>query len=196
MHIIYGVDHSVEPAQVDVDVPLPPPDISGSIPGGAGRGPVGVPVGGNVTLFCPTTGVDLPTTRWEINGVAVVSMPPRIVVGSRNVNGQIFLTLTITNISASDQITYTCVTMNADGTDRQDVIVRGKLLYELMKECVLFYTEPPRNEWCLGTWSTVCFFFLIVLFSFFCYSALQIAIVVHATEQWSAKTMPEEYSLT
>ena len=121
------VHHSAEPARVDTYVPLPPPDISGSIPGGAGRGPVDAPVGGNVTLFCPTTGVDLPRTRWEINGMIVVNDPPRVTLTNRTVNGESCLTLTITNISAADQVTYTCVTMNAAGTDRATVVVRGKL---------------------------------------------------------------------
>ena len=113
---------------MDTGIPLPPstPDL---VTGGAGRGNVDVSIGGNVSLYCPTNGVNLPTTVWQRNGITIVDDPPRITVTSGTVNGVLSLILTIRNVTLSELGTYTCVTMNSDGTDRQEVILRGELSY-------------------------------------------------------------------
>ena len=61
----------IEPAKVDITTVLP---VSiWSVVGGAGRSDIRVNIGGNVTLYCPTTGIDTPNTRWLLNGTTIVS---------------------------------------------------------------------------------------------------------------------------
>ena len=105
------------------------PDGKWSVVGGAGRSDVLVNIGGNVTLYCPTTGIDTPSTRWLLNGTTIVSNHPRVVITNETVNGSILaVVLTINNINTSDLGTYTCVTSNSDGTDTQNIaIIRGEI---------------------------------------------------------------------
>ena len=111
---------------MDTGIPLPPstPDL---VTGGAGRGNVDVNIGGNVSLYCPTSGVNLPTTVWQWNGITIVDNPPRITVTAGTVKGVLSLILTIRNVTVNDLTTYTCLTMNSDGTDRQEVTLSGEL---------------------------------------------------------------------
>ena len=111
---------------MDTGVPLPSstPDL---VAGGAGRVNVDVNIGGNVSLYCPTNGVNLPTTMWQRNGITIVDNPPRITVTAGTVNGVLSLILTIRNVTVDELTTYTCLTINSDGTDRQEVTLRGEL---------------------------------------------------------------------
>ena len=127
--VIFGM-HShyyfpTEPAKVDITTVLPL--STWSVVGGAGRSDIRVNIGGNVTLYCPTTGIDTPNTRWLLNGTTMVSNLPRVVITNETVNNIPAVVLTINNITTSDLVTYTCVTSNSDGTDTQNITIRGEI---------------------------------------------------------------------
>ena len=125
---------SLEPGQVDTTTVLPV--RTWSVVGGAGRGDIRVNIGGNVTLYCPTTGIDTPNTRWLLNGTTIVSNLPRIVITNGTVNNIPAVVLTINNITTSDLVTYTCVTSNSDGTDTQNITIRGEIhMYRNTNTC-------------------------------------------------------------
>ena len=99
-----------------------------SVVGGAGRSDLRVEIGGNVTLYCPTTGIETPNTSWLLNGTTIVSNFPRVVITNERVNDSIpAVVLTINNITTCDLVTYTCVTSNSDGTDTQNITIRGEI---------------------------------------------------------------------
>ena len=117
---------SLEPGQVDTTTVLPV--RTWSVVGGAGRNDIRVNIGGNVTLYCcPTTGIDTPNTRWLLNGTTIVSNLPRVVITNETVNDIPAVVLTINNITTSELVTYTCVTSNSDGTDTQNITIRGEI---------------------------------------------------------------------
>ena len=116
----------LEPAKVDTTTVLP--NRTWSVVGGAGRSDVRVNIDGNVTLYCPTTGIETPNTTWLLNGTTIVPNPPRVVITNETVNNIPAVVLTINNITTSDLVTYTCVTSNSDGTDTQNItIIRGEI---------------------------------------------------------------------
>ena len=102
------------------------PNGTWSVVGGAGRGDLWVEIGGNVTLYCPTTGIETPNTSW-LNDTTKVSNLSRVVITNEPVNGIPAVVLTINNITKSDLVTYTCMTSNSDGTDTQNITIRGEL---------------------------------------------------------------------
>ena len=113
------------PARVDITTDLPL--RTWSIVGGAGRSDIRVSIGGNVTLYCPTTGIGTPNTRWLLNDTTIVSSLPRVALTNETVNDIPAVVLTINNITTSDLVTYTCVTSNSDGTDTQNIAIRGEI---------------------------------------------------------------------
>ena len=122
-----------EPAEVDITTVLPV--STWSVVGGAGRSDIRVNIGGNVTLYCPTTGIDTPNTRWLLNGTTMVSNLPRVVITNETVNDIPAVVLTINNITTSDLVTYTCVTSNSDGTDTQNITIRGEI-HNVVRKCL------------------------------------------------------------
>ena len=104
------------------------PNRTWSVVGGAGRGDLWVEIGGNVTLYCPTTGIDSPNTSWLLDGTTIVSNLSHVVITNEIINDDIpAVVLTINNITTCDLVTYTCVTSNSDGTDTQNITIRGEI---------------------------------------------------------------------
>ena len=81
-----------------------------------------------VTLVCPTTGIDMPSTHWEYiapqNGDTVgTALPSGAIQQTQVTDGNVVSTLTFT-FNASYVGTYVCLTNNAAGSDEGFVVLR------------------------------------------------------------------------
>ncbi|KAL5468734.1 hypothetical protein EMCRGX_G029845 [Ephydatia muelleri] len=125
------------PAQVDVQSNI------GAGAFGAGRSYSAQTItdGTAVTLVCPTTGVDTPSTHWEYiapqNGDTVgTALPSGAIQQTKVTDGNVVSTLTFT-FNASYVGTYVCLTSNAAGSDEGFVVLR----------------QVETYSWTAGAWS-------------------------------------------
>ena len=97
---------------------------------GAGRmyGAQTIMDGTQVTLVCPTTGIDAPNTHWEyiaplIGDTFGTALPSGVVQMTEVNGGSVVIKLTFT-FNASHVGTFVCLTTNAAGSDQGYVVLR------------------------------------------------------------------------
>ena len=105
-----------EPPQIlPIPFPTPPPDgvtVSSGQPTNTTITP-----GTDVTIYCPSSGIDTPSIEWFRDGVIVVS-GGRFTISTTTLPGAVITSvLSIDDFRSADAGTYTCTATNIVGSD-------------------------------------------------------------------------------
>ena len=103
---------------------------------------VDIVLGSNITLTCNSSGSPPDTFTWMImkDGVLVTQSTDITTVTYTNTNAVFTSSYTISNVSISDNGTYTCTVTNPIGTNNNSFTINiRKLLYVLWPHCP-YYT--------------------------------------------------------
>ena len=106
---------SIEPPQIlPIPIPTPPP---GETTVSAGRpSNITVETGSSVTIYCPSSGIDIPGIQWFRDGVMIVSGGRFSITFPRLVGAVITSALRIDDFQPpTDSGTYTCRSTNIVG---------------------------------------------------------------------------------
>ena len=116
-----------EPPQIlPVSFPTPPP---GGITVSTGR-PTNTTVntGTDVTIYCPTSGIDTPTIQWFKDGARVISTSRIRTSTTRLPNTATTGVLAIDDFQPSDAGTYSCRADNVAGTANSSIVLQSGVL--------------------------------------------------------------------
>ena len=108
---------------------------------------VDIVLGSNITLTCTSSGSPPDTFTWMImkDGVLVTQSTDITTVTYTSTTAVFNSSYTISNVSISDNGTYTCIVTNPIGTDNNSFTINiRKLLYVLWPLCA-YFTEVKGN---------------------------------------------------
>ena len=92
--------------------------------------PVNITIGSDITLSCTSSGSPPDTFMWMKDGVPITPSPSVTTVTHTNTEAVFSTSYTISNVSISDNGTYTCTVTNPIGSDNHTITVNiRKLLY-------------------------------------------------------------------
>ena len=89
-------------------------------------------LGSNITLTCTSSGSPPDTFTWMKDGVPVIQSTDITTVTYTNTVAVFSSSYTISNVSVSDNGTYTCTVTNPIGSDNRNITIYfRKLFYQL-----------------------------------------------------------------
>ena len=115
----------VEPPQI-LPIPFPTPQPGGVTVSTGVPSNTAITPGTDITIYCPSSGIDTPSIEWSRDGVMVVSGGRFTISTTTTLPGAVITSvLSISDFQSADAGTYSCSANNIVGSDDGTVTLIG-----------------------------------------------------------------------